>query len=344
MVNPRDPIRNLSICEHGGTGRNDIIDFSVNTNPYGPPNSVFDAVREAMDSLNTYPDPESSELRVKIAEKCGCETRQVLVGAGVSELIRLVAMSFVKERALMLKHTYGEYEIATKLMGSNVKRIDMPNLKIRLDLVLREIKKDDVIFLCNPNNPTGQYLRKREIKQIMEKAEMVDALLVIDEAYVDFVSDAFSSHELISPNLIILRSLTKSFAIPGVRIGYAISTSENIRVLRKVKVPWNVSVFAQKMGEMTIGEEDFLKETRDKIENNKRWIEERLNVYSDVNFYVLNVRDAKKVKRDLLRCNILVRDCTSFGLPSHIRFSVRTQRDNEKLLKTLRSVLRHRHP
>jgi histidinol-phosphate/aromatic aminotransferase/cobyric acid decarboxylase-like protein len=195
----------------------------------------------------------------------------------------------------------------------------------------------DVAFLCNPNNPTGQYLAGDEIARIVEAAERVDALVVLDEAYVDFVTDAFPTHALPKSNLIVLRSLTKSFAIPGIRIGYALSSETFVNELAKVKVPWSVSACAQKVGAAVIGPEGdaFLAETRARIERSKGKIEAALEVHSDANYFVLDVGDARAFKKKLLTRGMQVRDCTSFGLPAHIRFSVRTDEENERLLRYL---------
>ncbi len=348
MVEPRTALQEIEICEHGGKGESDnsseIIDFSVNLNPYGPPDFVFDVIKEAMSEINLYPDTECSELRAKISRKFGCREEEIIVGAGVSELIQLVALSFVKVRALMLKHTYGEYEVAAKTVGAKIKRIEMPALQINPELIVAGMKKNDVVFLCNPNNPTGQYLGKNEIEQIIAEAERVDALVVIDEAYVDFVKNA--SHDVIpaaTQNVIILRSLTKSFAIPGVRVGYAISSAENIREMMKIKTPWSVSTFAEKIGIAVIGAEGdaFLVKTREKIERSKERIEDAFGsaIRSDANFYILDVgnrnRNGREVKRELLKYGLLVRDCASFGLPSYIRFSVKKDEENELLIHFL---------
>lgn len=341
LVKPRTQLHGIETCEHGGKVESDkkggVIDFSANLNPYGPPDFVFDVIKEAMAEISLYPDTESRELRGKISKKIGCEEEEVLVGAGVSELIQLVALSFVKNRVLLPKHTYGEYEVAAKMMGAKIKRVEMPGLRVYPELIVEEMEPDDVVFLCNPNNPTGQYLGKKEMGQLIEAAERADALLVVDEAYVDFVRDAFPLHDFSTRNMIILRSLTKSFAIPGVRIGYAISSAEIISAMRKVKAPWSVDAFAQKIGEAAIEDADFLAETREKIERSKGRMEARLralnlHIHSDANFYILDVGKAKEVKRELLTHGLLVRDCTSFGLPSHIRFSVRTEEENERLI------------
>jgi histidinol-phosphate aminotransferase len=341
LVKPRAALDELKVCEHGGKlegdTKDEILDFSGNLNPYGPPDFIPDAVRAAIEEIRLYPDTECRELRAKLAEKFGCDEREVLVGAGVSELIQLVALTFVKKRVLIPKHTYGEYEIAAGMMGAKIERIEMPSLRIKPELVVEEMKTDDLVFLCNPNNPTGQYLGKNEIELILEAAERVDALVVLDEAYVDFVRNAFPAPDLPARNMIILRSLTKSFGMPGVRIGYAISSGDNIREMRKIKVPWSVSVFAQRIGAAVIGVEgdEFLAQTREKIERSKEKIEDAFGIHSDANYYILDVGNAAEVKRALLKEGIMVRDCTSFGLPSHIRFSVRRDTENDLLMHHL---------
>ena len=344
MVKPRAALDGLKVCEHGGerikNKKKEIIDFSVSLNPYGPPEFIADAIREALEELSLYPETECSELREKIARKYHREENEILVSAGSSELIPLVALTFVKEKVLIPEHTYGEYEIAAGMMGAQINRVEMPSLQIKPELIVDEMKPDDVVFLCNPNNPTGQYLGKTEIKLIVDEAERVDALVVLDEAYVDFVKKAFPSHDLRSPNLIILRSLTKSFAIPGARIGYAIASADHITEMRKIKMPWSVSVFAQKIGAAVLGSKGdvFLVETREKLERSKRKIEDAFGICSDANYYILDVGNAREVKRALLKEGIMVRDCTSFGLPSYIRFSIKRDAENDLLIHHLLRV------
>jgi histidinol-phosphate aminotransferase len=343
MVKPRAALNGIEPCEHGGVleenANEGIIDFSVSLNPYGPPNFVPEVIREAIEEINVYPDTESIDLRTKLAEKFGCEQNEVVVGAGVSELVQLVALSFVKERVVIPRHTYGEYEPAARLMGARITRVEMPELRIDPDMIAEAMQPDDVVFLCNPNNPTGQYLSGDEIARIVEAAERVDALVVLDEAYVDFVTGAFPAYTLSNNHLIILRSLTKSFAIPGIRIGYALSSEAIINELEKVKVPWSVSACAQKVGAAVIGPEGdaFLAASRERIERSKGKIEKVMDVHTDANFYILKVgTNAREVKKELLTHGIQVRDCTSFGLPTHIRFSVRTDEENARLLRLLR--------
>jgi histidinol-phosphate aminotransferase len=339
-------LEGLSARAHGGQslsgGAGRVHDFSVNLNPYGPPEFVLEAVRDATAEIDRYPDTGCAALREQLAQKYRCAASEILVGAGVSELIQLVALSFVKGRVLIPVHTYGEYEPAARIMGAQIARVAMPGLRIVPELIIDALQPDDVVFLCNPNNPTGQYLEEEAVKAIVEAAERVNALVVLDEAYVDFVTDAFPAQRLATQNLIIVRSLTKSFAIPGIRIGYAISTKGLITAMERVKLPWSVSAIAQKVGAAVVGVEGdaFLADSRARIERSKQRIEAALAVQSDANYYLLEVvADAAGAKKRLLEDGFLIRDCSSFGLPRHIRFSVKKDEENELLLHNLMAVL-----
>lgn len=219
----------------GGTGR--VLNFSVNLNPYGPPGFVLDEIRAATAEIDRYPDTGCAAMREQLAHKNGCAANELLVGAGVSELIQLVALSFVKDRVLIPVHTYGEYAPAARIIGAQLMPVAMPGLRIVPELIMDALQPDDVVFLCNPKNPTGQYLGEEALNGLVEAAERVNALVVLDEAYVDFVTDAFPAQRLARQNLIIVRSLTKSFAIPGIRIGYAISSNELVTAMERVKAP-----------------------------------------------------------------------------------------------------------
>jgi len=345
VIKLRAALEGLRVRAHGGEplsgGTERVRDFSVNLNPYGPPEFVLEAILDATAEIDRYPDTGCAALREQLAHKYGCAANEILVGAGVSELIQLVALSFVKDRVLIPAHTYGEYEPAARIMGAQIARVAMPGLRIVPELIMDTLQPDDVVFLCNPNNPTGQYLEEEAVNGIVEAAERVNALVVLDEAYVDFVTDAFPAQRLATQNLIIVRSLTKSFAIPGIRIGYAISTKELITAMESVKTPWSVSVIAQKVGAAVLGAEGdaFLADSRARIERSKERIEAVLEVHSDANYYLLEVVNAAGAKKRLLEDGFLIRDCTSFGLPRHIRFSVKKDGENELLLHNVMAML-----
>ncbi len=363
-MSQRKEIRELDFCQHGGIDREGIEkgikDFSANLNPYGPPGFIYEVIKEAIDEIGLYPDTFSAELRSRIADRFHLPEDRILVGAGVSELINIVAITFLSSsrRAVIPMYTYGEYEKASRMMGATIERVSMskPDLKIDANSFAETIRRNDVVFLCNPNNPTGQYLGEKDVKRIVDEAHEKDALVIIDEAYVDFVDDAFDAFKLLDrENVIIMRSFTKAYGIPGVRIGYAVGSEENIEAMSKVKAPWSTDVFAQKIGSSLMSDEalEFLRNSKRKIEESKRKMETALHeiglkVRSDANFFLADLDlterhedRASRVKDMLLRQHrILVRDCSSFRLPSHIRFSVRKDDENDALISALHSTLK----
>ena len=333
-------------CEHGGASvSGDIFDFSANLNPYGPPPFSSSAIEDAMKDLGIYPDSDATALRERIAEKLKRDTDEIIVSAGISELIYLIFIAFSPEKVVIPQHTYCEYERAARIFGVRVEKIRMPALKIRAEEIIHVMRNRDIIFLCNPNNPTGQYLSGDEMKMLIEAAEERDALLVVDEAYVDFAMNAAHLHTVQSHNLLLLRSFTKSYGVPGVRIGFAIGTEDVIGELNAVKPPWNVDVFAQKIGIASLMNEDFLHESLRKVWQQKRRMEDELDVRSDANFFLFDTSRcdmrARDVKKALLSHGILVRDCTSFGLPFHIRFCVRRENENDRLISALLGLMNH---
>ncbi|VUT27879.1 MAG: Aspartate aminotransferase [Candidatus Syntrophoarchaeum sp. GoM_oil] len=206
-----------------------------------------------------------------------------------------------------------------------------------------------LVFLCNPNNPTGEYLGKKRVVEILDICNKLDALLVIDEAYVDLSRKKWYSDDLIRDgNLIIVRSLTKSFSCAGIRIGYLIAARGIIKALEAVKIPWNVNVLAQKVAITLLGEIAYLKQGVELVEAEKAYLSgefKRLSlkpIRSDANYILLdlNGRNASALNEKLLERGIYLRDCTSFGLPEFVRIGVRRHDDNVELVEALRDVLK----
>lgn len=348
-------------CQHGGlnyaelkslrVSPDGVLDFSSSCNPFGPPRGV----RETLSStpIERYPDSEATELKLCLSERLGVGPEHILVGGGAVELIRLVALTYLErgERALILEPTFGEYQVACRIMGAKVSETRTeegrgfePDVGKILDLI-RGIKPKGV-FICNPNNPTGQYLSMEEVKEVLEVLE--GGLLILDEAYISFVDDAWSSLDLIqSGNLVIIRSLTKDFALPGLRLGYAIAVPEIIEVLRRIKTPWSVSAAAQHAGLVALKDEGFLEESRKRISGAKGFLLKgllRLGLSpppSKTNFFLVKVGNAREVRLALLLRGILVRDCTSFGLPEYIRMAVRPRQECERLITALTEIIKH---
>ena len=355
----RPEIENLKVCPHGGINYAElkaagltpgaVLDFSVCTNPFLPPPRIRKIFRTA--AIGQYPDSETTELRERLSAHLAVPPDNILAGSGTTELIRLIALAYFQpgDRVLLLEPTYGEYEVACLIVGAEpvkqkLKAAD--NFALRLEETLDLIRRHHprAAFICNPNNPTGKYLSRQEIATVRDA--LGDGLLVIDEAYVNFVPGSWPSTDLISPgNVIILRSMTKDYALAGLRLGYAIACREIIRSLRQVCPPWNVNVMAQKAGAAVLGEADYLERSKQKITKAKEFLVSELSrlgcqvLPSEANFFLVRVGNARELRTALLKHGIMVRDCASFGLPEYIRLAPRTLPECRKFITAIASVL-----
>jgi len=299
----------------------DLIDFSISVNPYKPPwiRDVFKRAEKLVGKYVYWNDLEL-ELGNMIGEK-------VTVVAGTTESLYLVGMHTKGRRYLIPIHTYGEYERIGKIFGSKI-------LKLPISKMHENVKKNDVIFLCNPNNPTGRYYKKSELKPIIDVAEDTNSLIVLDEAFIDFVKE---KDEIKGENIINLRTFTKSYGVPGIRVGYIIEGNETFKSIR---MPWSIGSLGYAFLEFLIEDNfKFLDESLPKIWREKEFIEKELDVKSDVNFFIKKVGGVRNVIKKLVKNGVFVRDCSSFSLPGYIRFSIRTHRENIKLVESLKEVL-----
>ncbi|MBI4302807.1 MAG: histidinol-phosphate aminotransferase family protein [Chloroflexi bacterium] len=355
MLRPKPNIEKLAPASHGGIDYleleqvgilpEDVLDFSVSTNPFGPPPGIKEALSRA--SVDCYPDSESTELRLLLAEKLRVDPNNLLIGSGSTELIRLVATAYFSSDDLLVipQPTYSEYEIACCLVAARVLRQLMSeetgfrlNVAEAIDLIQKHHPKG--VFLCNPNNPTGQYLLREEVKQILSVAR--DTLVILDEAYIAFAENAWISTELMDCNhLVILRSMTKDYALAGLRLGYAIAPESIISVLKRVKPPWNVSSVAQMAGVFALKADGYFDMCLTKTREAKKFLVEGLRglglspLPSQTNFFLVKVGDAARFRKELLKKGILVRDCTSFGMPDYVRLSPRDMAECQKLLTAI---------
>ena len=357
-IPPKPEIEGLKICSHGGLnwaelrsmGLNpeEIIDFSVCSNPFTPPPGVREILNTV--AINRYPDPEATELRQCLSEKLEVASDNILAGNGAVELIRLIALTYFRQgdSVLILEPTFGEYEVACQIVGSEVlkqwERAEenfVPRMEETISLIRQHRPKG--IFICNPNNPTGQYLSRQEIEMVLDACE--DGVSILDEAYIAFVDESWSSNDLIHRgNVIIVRSMTKDYALAGLRLGYVMANQEIIDSLRRVNPPWSVNVMAQKAGVAALRDTDYLEWCKQKIRQAKQFLMGELYqigftvVPSRANFFLVKVANAKGFRAALLKHGILVRDCTSFGLPEYVRIAPRTMPECQKLIATIQAL------
>jgi histidinol-phosphate aminotransferase len=332
-----------------GLSPQDVVDFSVNINTFGPPPGVREAVAAA--AVERYPDAEATGLRRLLAARLGVNADNLLAGNGATELIRLVAQCYTGpgDTAIIPQPAFGEYEVACRLAGAKVLKPwgreeagFLPDVTALVDMVKRE--QPSILFLGNPANPAGSYLDERAIETVLDADPC--CLVVLDEAFISFVEAAWPSPRLVRyPNLVLLRSMTKDYSLAGLRLGYTVASAPVTAVLRRVCPPWNVNTAALAAGETALVQDRFLKNSMRKIREIRNRLAAGLSgmglnpVPSPAPFIMVNVGDADGVRHSLLQQGILVRDCTSFGLPGHIRLGPRPEVDCRRFIKALAQVM-----
>jgi len=344
-------IEGITQVEHGGAGyaglkdAGGVMDFSTCCNPYGPPAGVRGALRKT--DIGTYPDPRSSELVKSLAEKLGIAATNIIAGSGSTEIIRLAALAYLEagDTVVIPSPTYGEYELASRLAGAAVVKYKLRedrDFQLHPDVFTSFVRghSPKAIFLCNPNNPTGQLLPREDMHRLVN--DHPDTLIILDEAYMAFTGETGDAPALIDePNVLVIRSMTKDYALAGLRLGYGLACRDIIGSLEKVRPPWNVSSPAQQAGIAAVGCSGYVRECNVKMQKCRTYLVSRLlklgykTVPTDTHFFLMKVGDAALFKSRLLDRGFLVRDCTSFGLPAYVRISPRRMGDCQKLAKAV---------
>lgn len=325
-----------------------FLDFSQNINPLGAPPAALDAAHRALeDETATYPDMDYPELREALAGYLGVPARTALPTNGGAEALFLAARMVAREKAgkaLIPEPTFSEYAVAASAAGLEpVRRVArFPESGFRLDLSSLDLDGVALIFLCNPNNPTGEALLREEVLKLAERARAADVALVVDEAFADFAPEVSVAPEA-GGELIVARSLTKFFAVPGLRLGCLISTeTERLQALQP---SWPVNSVAAAAGVAAVRDEEFVEATLAEVERLRAGLSSGLSALGlDVfpgaaNF--LLVRGPEGVAERLARRGVLVRGCEPFvGLSAeYFRVAVRRAGENEALIAALREEL-----
>jgi len=330
----------------------DIVDFSSNINPAGMPASVKSILKKRLNKMEHYPDLHSSDLISNLKKYTGLSKTNLIVGNGAIEIIYNFCSAFLsKKRILISVPTFGEYEAAAKLAECKITFFKTMNLSENLDSFISKIPTNGCIFVCNPNNPTGAILSKKQLTKIILSAKRKSCLVFIDESFIELVPQSNQSIlNLIKiyDNLFVLRSLTKSFALAGIRIGYAGSSKEIINILQKIKIPWSVNALAQEAGIIAINNKQYLKKSKLIIKKESNFLKNKISDLpgfecydSSTNFILIKTKqDSTKIQKKLLKHKILIRDCKNFrGLNNHyIRIAVRSHQDNLKLIQALEAI------
>jgi threonine-phosphate decarboxylase len=346
-------------CVHGGSYSVDPrmvkIDFSSNVNPLGVSRKVIGSIRRDLALLSSsYPDPQCRELKQALSNYLNVASDNITVGNGATDIIHNFARLFAKKKVIIPAPSFCEYELASRRMGAEVLLVPLRNSNLDADEIIEKTNDNDALFLCNPNNPTG-LLYKKSLKTIIEQINSSTKILV-DECFVELVNHP-ERHTMIKninefDNVIILRSLTKSFGLAGLRLGYSVSSPIIAKRLTALQASWNVNRLAQKAGVAALKDLQHLLKAREIIKKQRNFMYYSLRSKtssfipskSDANFFLIHVppkKTSKEIRDTLLsKFGILVRDCSTFsGMgSSYIRVSVKKHFENLKLLHALESI------
>lgn len=331
----------------------DVIDFSANIHPFGPPSWMKQVFVNSFDLISRYPDPAYTEVTKNLARFDAVHQNEVLVTNGGAEAIFLTAKFFEGKKALIVQPTFSEYERACRHYHVDVQHVFLhkkDDFQLPLDEIIDRLSLVDVIYLCRPNNPTGTVVKETEIRMILNHAKETGTFLVVDEAFVDFLAEKNASLVPLLQEyrqLILLRSLTKMYAIPGLRVGYMLANREVIQSIKQWQIPWSVNAFAAAMIPAIVDDQTFVAESQRFICRELTRISHRLaemNFYmspSSVNFYLLRDREKPDATAELfeflLNHGILARHTDNFKQLNgeYLRFAVRSEQDNDLLMDTL---------
>lgn len=363
----RESIRNLVPYRPGKPieevqrelGLESVTKLASNENPLGPSRKALAALKTAVKTVNIYPDGGSHCLRNRLAQKFAVAPMEIVLGNGANELIELAIRTFVtqEDEGIFCQHAFPMFKISCMAHGVPFREIPC-GLRFDLDLLQSSIsERTRLIYLPNPNNPTGTHVSTDELKGFLA-ALPARVMLLIDEAYFEFADAAdypdslqIWKKEQNRQRMIVLRTFSKAYGLAGLRIGYGFASAENVDLIDRVRMPFNISSLAQQAALAAIDDQEHVSRTRSLcLRERKRFMREfsKLGlepVPSQGNFLLINTRKAAPdrtaiaVYEELLKRGVIVRPMAAWGLESCLRVSVGTRKDNDLLLKALREVL-----
>jgi threonine-phosphate decarboxylase len=361
-VTVREDLKHVTPCEHGGKiieaseAMPGVLDYSANFNPYLHPR-VKSAIKEGVKAAYHYPDHTYKRFREAVGRYLEVPSNAIVPGNGSVELIRLCAWAFLEkgDKVIIPAPTFGEYELACRLSGAKPLIVPLWNEQAFKRDLFSALAEEDIrmVFLCNPNNPTGKGLSRETVTDIASKCRETQTFLVVDEVFIE-LSDP--RHSIASDNLddvFVLRSLTKSFSIPGIRASYGVTNPGIASALNGIRLPWNLNSIAEAVTVALLKDcASYLDASRTRIATQRRWLMRELAkisglepLESDANFIMANVAgtslSSSEFALGMSRHGFLVRDCQSFRLTGHdyIRIAVRKKAENERLLDAIKRVV-----
>jgi len=338
------------IAGHMGIDEKMLMDFSVNLNPYFP-FEARKAIQEAYDTIFSYPDDRYDDFRRSAARFSGVDPDNIIPGNGSMEIIRLIAESAIEkgDTVAIPVPTFGEYERQCRLFGASIRPIAYTDI---MNGEYSKMKGSRMAFFCNPNNPDGRLLTAERMEEIIKYCSDNEIIAVVDEAFIDLADPGQSVAGLVEKydHLLVMRSLTKCFAIPGMRLGFGISNKKTAVVLNAARLTWNLDSLAVEAGIYYMDNADSrLEESRAYIKKEREWLAGEIKTIGGIrplpasaNYFIADVSGTGMSPGEfadkMLEERIIVRDCDSFKMPGFIRLAVRSHEDNVRLLDSLRKV------
>ncbi|MDC7286997.1 threonine-phosphate decarboxylase CobD [Blautia schinkii] len=340
---------------HGGNvyQYKDCLDFSANCNPLGTPQSVKEAVIKSLEHISDYPQVGCRPLREAVGAYEQVDPENVICGNGAAELIFSLCRAGKPGRALLPAPTFAEYEQALESVGCEVEHFwldEAEDFRLSGEFLKALHKKLDIVFLCNPNNPTGLLLERSFLTDILKRCAELEIFLVVDECFLDFVKgpEDYTLKGVIHqyPNLFILKAFTKRYAMAGIRLGYGIcGNRELLEQMELSTQPWNVSTMAQAAGIAALREKDYVEDGRRTVFAEAEYLKTEmsalgLKVYPSQANYIF-FKGPEELFASCVEKGILIRDCSNYpGLcKGYFRVAVKKHEDNEKLVAVLTAIL-----
>lgn len=341
--------------KHGGYYGEDykeVIDFSVNINPLGPSPYIKEKMKESIENVQRYPEIKGSSSIRALAVHMGLKENQILLGNGAIELIYLFARALQPKKVLILGPTFNEYRRAFQINNTKIieiSRMHREKMHLDYDAIINTIhgEKPGVVVLCNPNNPTGDYISPKEFTPVLEAIDEIEGWTMIDESFLDFTGKESFEKEIDKYRLFLLRSMTKFYSLPGIRLGYGLGNEGLIEKLQQYKEPWSMNNIALEILPYILKDQKFIQETLEWIALERKFLYENLGKISvlkvfepSANFILFHLEkgNPRKLFQYLLENKIYVRTCEDFQTlgEDYFRIAVKTHEKNQKFIECIR--------
>jgi histidinol-phosphate aminotransferase len=328
------------------------VKLASNENPLGPSPKAVAAIKRHLTQINRYPIGDCFYLRMALAAKLRVKPKELIFGNGSDELIVLATKAFIEkgDEVIIARPTFLIYEIASLIAGARIKFAPLKNFRYDLPAMKKMIgPKTKIVFLANPDNPTGSYVTKAELKQFLQGLPK-NLLIFLDEAYFELVEEKDYPNGLRyfrSRNLIVGRTFSKAYGLSGLRIGYALAKPYLIECMEKVREPFNVNRLAQVAAEAALKDKSFLARYRRLLRREKRYLYQEFEklglpyLKSATNFIVFKLKkDARPLYERLLRKGVIVREMSGWKLKNFIRVTIGKAKENRKFIQALKEIIK----